>query len=138
MRLLIDTNVIIDVLQDREGLAESSLDVWKLCETEEAEGFISALSFANIVYILRKELSPEIIESVLKTLSMIFTFAALTGNDLEEAAKLRWKDFEDALQSQSARRIHADFIVTRNVRDFVNSSVPAITPEDLLVLAVSE
>lgn len=132
MRLLIDTNIIIDVLLDRPGLADSSLNIWRLCEAEEAEGYLSTLSFANIAYILRKELTPESTESILKTLNTIFMFVDLTGSDLQEAAKLYWEDYEDALQSNAAKRIRADFIVTRNIRDFSESSVPAIMPEDLL------
>ena len=66
MRLLIDGNILLDVLQKREPHFEASAMIWKLCETEQAEGFVSALTFANIVYVMRKELTPETIEEVLK------------------------------------------------------------------------
>lgn len=59
MRILIDTNVILDVLCARENFLEASSKVWKYCETKKLEGYISALSVPNIVYILRKELTPE-------------------------------------------------------------------------------
>ena len=59
MKILIDTNVILDVLCDRTDFVESSSKIWKLCEVEKIDGYISALSIPNIVYILRKELTPE-------------------------------------------------------------------------------
>ena len=131
MRLLIDANVILDVLQNREPHVKDSSVIWKICETHQAEGFISALTFANLVYIMRKELNPEQIEEVMQKLSLIFTFTELSPSDLTSAAHLQWDDFEDALQSVTAERIHADYIITRNVRDFLRSKVTAFTPAEL-------
>ena len=130
MKLLIDANVIIDVLQDRRPHVADSAIVWKLCETLKAEGHISVLTFADLVYIMRKELYPSQIDDVLNKLSLIFRLTDLTANDLFKAAQLHWSDFEDALQSVTAERIHADYIITRNIRDFADSSVPAITPAE--------
>ncbi len=132
MRLLIDANVILDVLQNREPYVNNSSIIWKLCETRQTEGFVSALTFANLVYVMRKELKPGQIEEVLQKLSLIFTFTELSPSDLTFAARLQWNDFEDALQSVTAERIHADYIVTRNVRDFLKSKITALTPSELL------
>ena len=65
-------------------------------------------------------------------LSLIFEFAELNDSDLFRAAALQWSDFEDAVQSVTAERIHADYIITRNVRDFSRSRVVAFTPDELL------
>ena len=62
MVLLIDANIILDVLLNRPEFVKESSLVWKLCETEQAKGYISALTFANLVYIMRKQLTPEKIE----------------------------------------------------------------------------
>lgn len=132
MRLLIDGNILLDVLQKREPHFEASAMIWKLCETEQAEGFVSALTFANMVYVMRKELTPETIEEVLKKLSLIFRFTDLTAGDLNRAAALQWSDFEDAVQAETAERIHADYLITRNVRDFKQSKVIAFTPSEFL------
>ena len=132
MKVLIDANIILDVLEKRQPHFEASAAVWKLCETEQIEGFISALSFANLVYVLRKELSAGDIEDVLTKLGLIFDFTALEVSDIQKAAELRWKDFEDAIQSVSAERIKADYIITRNVRDYKESRIPAFTPEEFL------
>lgn len=132
MKLLIDANVILDVLQNRQPHVEASSIIWKLCETEQAKGCVSALTFANMVYIMCKELEPTRIGEVLKTLSLIFDFVDLSASDLSHAAQLKWDDFEDALQSVTAERIHADYIVTRNVKDFTKSKVVAFTPSELI------
>lgn len=132
MKLLIDANILLDVLQNRENYVRASSMVWKLCETEQAKGYISALTFANLVYIMRKEMDAQRIEEVLHMLSLIFEFAELNDSDLFRAAALQWSDFEDAVQSVTAERIHADYIITRNVRDFSRSKVIAFTPDELL------
>jgi predicted nucleic acid-binding protein len=133
MRLLIDANIILDVLQNRTGVVEASSMIWKLCETDKATGYVSTLTFANLVYVMRKELDSEKIGEVFQKLNLIFEFADFNSTDLAKAAELNWKDFEDAVQSVTAERIHADYIITRNVRDFANSKVMAFTPSELLV-----
>lgn len=132
MKLLIDANILLDVLQNREAHVQASSVIWKLCETEKAKGLVSALTFANLVYIMRKELNPKKIKEILGTLSLIFEFADFNASDLDRAAELEWDDFEDAVQSVTAERIHADYIITRNVRDFAKSKVVAFTPSELI------
>ena len=132
MRLLIDANIILDVLQKREGYWKDSSLVWKLCETEQAEGCVTALSLANLVYVMRKELNPGQVEDVMRRLALIFHLVDLTAGEIRQAAEAKWSDFEDALQSVAAGRIRADCIVTRNVRDFTDSRVPALTPLEYL------
>lgn len=132
MRLLIDVNVLLDVLQERRPHYEASSLVWKLCETGRAEGYVSALTFANLVYVMRKDLTAERVELILNSLSLILRFVAFSMSDIERAVKLKWNDFEDAVQSVTAVRVKADYIVTRNTRDFQNSRVMALSPAEYL------
>lgn len=132
MRLLIDANILLDVLQKREPHYGDSALIWKLCETGQADGYVSAISFANLVYVMRKELTPEKTEETLNSLMLIFNFAEVNTADLSHAAKMRWDDFEDALQSATAERIHADYIITRNIRDFKQSKVMALLPGEFV------
>lgn len=132
MKLLIDANIILDVLQKREPHYRYSAIIWKLCETRKVTGYVSVLTFMNMVYILRKELSPEKIEETYKALSLIFTFEDLTVEDIKNALLKRQKDFEDAVQIETAERVNADFIITRNVKDFMKSSIPAYTPLEFM------
>lgn len=132
MKVLIDTNIIMDVLANREGFAEPASQLFKLCEVGQVQGIVYALSIANIAYIMRKELDRSQIEEVISKLGSIFTIADMKADDLKKAAALPMDDLEDALQSVCASRMKADFIVTRNLKDFKNSKVMAIKPSELI------
>lgn len=131
MKILIDTNVILDVLCNRQDFVEDALKVFKYCEANQITGYISALSIPNIVYIMRKELDSEKIKEILTTLTSIFTVVDLRESDLLKATDMDFSDYEDALQSVCAARTKMNYIVTRNIKDFRNSTVPAIKPSEL-------
>lgn len=132
MKVLIDTNVILDVLCDRRPFSADSAKIFKLCEIGRIKGYISALSVPNIIYIMRRELDEAGIKEIINRLSMIFKIADLKSDDLQKALELGFSDYEDALQSACAMRIGADYVVTRNTKDFASSAVPAVTPTELL------
>ena len=81
---------------------------------------------------MRKQLTPEQIEEVFRKLSLIFEFADSSPPVLERAVNMKWKDFEDAVQSETAASVHADYIITRNLKDFTKSRVMAFMPPELL------
>ena len=132
MKILVDTNVILDVLCNRPEFVEASSKVWKYCEVDKIEGYISALSVLNIVYILRKELTPQKTEQLIQQIMMIFKVVDFKASDLSYVTEMFSSDYEDALQMCKAKRIDADYIVTRNIRDFKDSKVPALKPSELL------
>lgn len=68
--------------------------------------------------------------NVLLALALAFRFADLEFSDIEEAVNMKWRDYEDAVQSVTAERINADYIITRNAKDYQDSRVQAITPEE--------
>lgn len=132
MILLIDANILLDVLMNRQDFVKDSSMIWKLCETNQAKGYISVLTIANLMYIMRKQLDPETIEKLLVQLKFIFDFTDFGVSDLQRAAEMKWTDFEDTIQSATAERLHADFIITRNVKDFRSSKIMALTPTEFL------
>ena len=132
MVLLVDTNIILDVLLSRPEFVKDSSMIWKLCETEQAKGSLSTLTYANMMYVMRKQLTPDQIEDVFRKLNLIFEFADFSPAVLERAVAMKWKDFEDAVQSATAESVHADYIVTRNLKDFMKSKVIAFTPAEFL------
>ena len=89
MKLLIDGNILLDVLQKRLPYFEDSVRIWKICETKQAEGYVSALTFANLVYVMRKELDAEKINEILKKLSLIFIFENFNVSDMSAAAEMQ-------------------------------------------------
>ena len=132
MKVLIDTNIILDVLCKRPKFYEDSAKIFKMCEVKEITGVISALSVPNIIYIMRKELDEEKTREILDTLFLIFTVADLKADDLKRASEMKFKDYEDAVQSACAFRVNADYIITRNIKDFEQSRVSVIKPSEFL------
>ena len=132
MKCLLDANIILDVLCDRAPYYEDSDKILKLCETGLIDGYITTLSFANIVYILRKELDPQRVKETFAVLRQIVSFLDLSVKDLEQAANMLLPDFEDALQIAIAARSKADCIITRNPKHYVTESIVVYTPEEFL------
>ena len=135
MVLLIDANILLDVLCNRQEFVKESSLVWKMCETKQAKGYVSTLTIANLVYIMRKELDAKKIEEVIARLRMIFEFTELSVTDILIASKMEWEDYEDAIQTVTAQRIHANHIITRNVKDFVDSTITALSPKEFLSIS---
>ncbi|MDR1137651.1 MAG: PIN domain-containing protein [Synergistaceae bacterium] len=131
MRLLLDTNIIVDILSGRDGYA-GSLGVLKCCEVKRAEGFVSAITVTDVMYILRKLAAPGGVRDAMLTLTSIADVADVSKADIKGAFSCGMDDFEDAVQAMCAKRIGADYVVTRNGRDFVGSPVRAVPPDGLL------
>jgi predicted nucleic acid-binding protein len=132
MVLLIDENIILDVLMNRIDFVEDSSMIWKLCETDQVKGYVSTLTYANMMYIMRKQMNPNQINEVFQKLNLIFEFADFSSSVLDKAVNMKWSDFEDAIQSATAEYVHADYIITRNIKDFSKSKIMALTPKELL------
>ncbi|MDR3265689.1 MAG: PIN domain-containing protein [Synergistaceae bacterium] len=122
----------IDYLDDRAPFAAHSEKVIELCERKEVVGVLTASSATDIYYVMRKVLGREKTLEHLKFLFSIPDVADVGRNDLLRAMELDIKDFEDALASACARRIRADYVLTRDIEDFRNSAVAPITPGDFL------
>ena len=131
MKVLIDTNVVLDVLCKRDGFYEDAAKIMRYCEVNKITGVISALTIPNIVYIMRKELDARKTKEIIEKLQLVFITADLKADDIKKALAMNFTDFEDALQSACAARIKADYIITRNIKDFAGSSVTAIKPAEL-------
>lgn len=132
MVILVDTNVIIDFLTTREPYFDASSKVIAKCADGELTGFIAFHSIPNLWYIFRKV--PD--DKRRKWLIDICEFLTVVGVNHDEvlrAIRMKdFKDFEDCLQDRCAKDIGAKYIITRNVADFINSEVPAMSPEDFL------
>lgn len=137
MLVLIDTNVVLDVLEKREPFYETSDKVLSLCASKKIKGFIALHSISNIFYILRKNYSVESRKRLLTGILKFLQTGNISHKNVRHALERQdFFDFEDCLQDESASQIHADYIITRNTDDFSTSNVPAITPEDFLKLLV--
>ena len=131
--VLIDTNIFIDVLQDRIPFTDNSQAVIGLVTQKKVKGAVAAHSITNLWYILRKTYSDEERRNYLLSLFEIFDVVSIDKNRLVAALEnSNFKDFEDCLQDECAYAINADYIITRNAKDFESSMVKALTPEEFL------
>lgn len=135
MDVLIDTNVIIDTVQEREPFCSDAKAVLASCIKKSVSGFVSAHSLCDIFYILRKDMSVEARLSLVGGLCKYLTVISERQNDFESITEDKeTKDLEDSLQMLCAENYQLDYIVTRNIRDFVRSKVKAIEPRAFLNL----
>lgn len=133
MVVLIDTNVLLDFLLGREPHFSNADRIIKLCADQKMQGFMAAHSISNMFYILRKDMSVEVRREVLLNLCDILAIEGINSVKVIDALKNNaFVDLEDCLQSSCAKNIKADYIVTRNIKDFEASEVPAILPEKFL------
>lgn len=132
MKILLDTNILIDWVSHREDYQNARKIVY-LCASRKVEGCIAAHSVTNMFYILRKNLGLSERKTVFDTISRIFTIVPVDEPKLRAAVNnADFKDFEDCLQMECAKEFGAEYIVTRNVSDFENSSINAVEPQDFL------
>jgi len=133
MRYFLDTNIVIDFLSDRKPFSLVSAQIFELGYKKKVELLISAVSYNNIYYILRQNLSHRETLKLLNEITDVLSIADVTASVIYKALKSDFKDFEDAIQYYCAlSQIDIDAIVTRNGKDFKKASIPILTPEEAL------
>jgi len=133
MKILIDTNVILDALMNRTPWAVDAQNILLAVAQDEAEGCITASAFTDIYYLMKKHLKNKTqTKTALLNLLSVIEILEVTSKDCVEAFKLPMQDYEDALLAYCAHRHAVDNIITRNKKDYKNSPVKAISPNDLL------
>ncbi len=133
MKIMCDTNVIIDVLLDREPFEEDSYKILSLCEEHRLDGFVSASSITDIFYLVRKYThSTQLAYKAIGKLLEIVKVCSVTNNDVLTAFQKKAKDFEDCLVATCAKSIHCDYIITRNKKDFEGFDISILTPTEFL------
>ena len=130
-RLLVDINIILDVVLDRE-VDGSSAAVMNLIDEKKARGFLSATSYATIYYLTNKYLDHRRAIHVIKDLLAIFQAAVVDEKTLTLALNEQGPDFEDNIQIVCARLAKVDYIVTRNLSHFKYSSTTTLSPAEYL------
>ncbi len=132
MRVMIDTNIVLDLLLKRESFVDDAVTIFKHAEKGRIEAYITANSVTDIVYILRKVYRREEIREHLLKLFGLIKVLSVTASDINGALNLDVHDFEDALVIQCSKNAGMDVIVTRNKKDFTNSPVKCLTAEELI------
>ena len=133
MKVLLDTNILIDIVEKRKPHFSDSYQIFIKSAERKIEAIIGASSVTDIYYVTRRncrnaEQAIGFIIDMLKVVTAVDTKAA----DIQEAIRLNFSDFEDAVIAATAVRENVDYIITRNTDDFIKSIVPAISPADFL------
>ena len=133
-KVFIDSDIILDVATGREPFYIDSTAVLSLVENEYALGVMSSNSITNIYYILRKISSGEKAKNFIKTILNCITVISVEHEDIQKALESKFNDFEDGVQHFSAKRNRCDYIITRNIRDYVFSEIEVIEPKEFILL----
>ncbi len=132
-KILIDTNVLLDYLLEREPFFENAKEIIMSCTEGKVKGCIAAHSIPNMFFILRKDYNAKERREILLNLCKIFDIEGIDEAKLISGLTNEdFSDFEDCLQMECAKSYGADYIVTTNVSDYATSEVKAVTPKDYL------
>lgn len=134
LQVLFDLNIILDVLQERKDFYDFSARLLAYAETGGIQGWLAAHSVTTLFYLIAKDKSPEQARVTLTSLLQFLKIAPVDQNTIEQAMNLPYRDFEDAVQMIAALQIHADYLLTRNVRDYRPAPMEVMQPVDLLAI----
>ena len=132
MKVLVDTNVILDVLLARPAFYADSARVLTLVDKGKVDGCIAAISVNNCYYIVRKHADRRAAEKAIKQMLSLFDVGELDSDVLQLAADAGFNDFEDAIQWQTALKAGVDCLITRNPGDFPKRALSLLTPSEFL------
>jgi len=135
LKVLVDTNVILDVLLARESFMDAALEIFGKVERSEVEGFLCATTITTIDYLLTQSITKEKSKEALRHLLKLFEVAPVNRSVVEKALQSKVVDFENAVLEQAAKLVSVDVIVTRNGKDFRKSEVSACDPYEFLSMA---
>jgi predicted nucleic acid-binding protein len=137
MKILIDTNIALDILLNRIDFYNGSAGVFVMAEKKIINGYITASAITDIFYIAQKQLGKKTVKEAIKRMLNVFSPATVTDDNIYQALDLEWEDFEDSVQFIVGEGLSVDYIVTRNTKDFItniqsDSSITAVTPEQFI------
>jgi predicted nucleic acid-binding protein len=138
VRVLLDTDVVLDLVLAREPFAQASAQLFKLHEQGKIDAYIAAITPINVFYITRKIKGGKAAQQAVELLLSSLAGCPLSHSVLDEAYKLPFADYEDAVQHASASANGLDTIVTRDINDYKNATLPVFSPADFLAKLKSQ
>jgi predicted nucleic acid-binding protein len=133
-KTLVDVNVVLDVLLDRQPHAKASGVVWTAIESGSSQGLLAAHAVTTIHYLIQRELGAAKATNAIARILKVFGVAMVDGSVLQEALQLSLPDFEDSVTAAAAQLAGCDFIVTRDPKGFRGSPIRCFAPEGAVPL----
>ena len=133
MKLLIDTNIVLDILLKREPFYQDAVKVMNMAQYNDVREYISASAVTDIYYIAYRQIKDRtLVLELIKRLLMVVSVAAVSEREIRNALKTGWKDFEDAVQYSVAFLNEMDGLITRNPKDYEEADINIWSPEQVL------
>ena len=132
MRVIVDTNVVLDVLLEREPFVEAALSIFCLVEESRIDAFLCATTITTIDYLLIQSLPVSEARNALRKLISLFEIATVNRPVIERALGSKIQDFEDAVLDEAGQMAGADSVITRNTKDFTGSALKVFDPTEFL------
>ena len=134
MKILIDTNIVLDVMIKREPFYKLSMEILSLTKKDDIEEYVSASAITDIYYLAFRQLrNKEMVKKLMKELLTVVSVASVSEQEIENALYLEWNDFEDSVQYSVAFLQEMEGIVTRNPNDYKEARIKVWKPEELLL-----
>ena len=131
-KLFIDTNVMLDLLGEREPFYDSIAKIATIADKGKVKLIVSALSYSTVFYLLSKFENKEVVKEKLRKFKVISETSDLTDRIIDKGLSSNFTDFEDALQYHCALIMDCNILITRNAKDFKKSAIPVMTPDEYL------
>ena len=131
-KLFIDTDIILDIFAKREPFYNPAVQLFNLIDEKKVDAYTTPVVFSNLFYILSKFKSRNSAHSSLRKLRLLLTIIQVDEKVIDLALNSEFKDFEDAIQFYAAKFHNLDFIITRNIKDFVSKEIVVLTAEDYI------
>ena len=138
MVVLIDTNILLNFILKGAPYYTESAQIITWCAEKRLHGYLAFHSLSTIWYVLRKKTDEERRDWLKNICSILSVSSADTDDVLDALSRVNFKDFEDCLQDKCAKNVHADYLITGNVKDYADSETQAITPDDFCSLVRDE
>jgi len=135
MKVLLDTNVLIDYFARREPFYQDAFKLRIMQEFGDVELWASIQSFSDISYVLRNQADAERLQDAFLASLSFLHVCSLDQDDLEAACKAKWPDFEDCLVNLCSQKVKAEFVLTRDSEGFTQSSATVLTPSEFFAMA---
>lgn len=129
-KLFLDTNVVVDLLGEREPFYDVAARIASMADKGRIQLIVSALTYSTVFYLLSRFEDKEQVKEKIRKFKVIAQTVELTDQIIEKGLASKFVDFEDALQYYCALQKDSNMLITRNVKDFKESDIPVLTPEE--------
>ncbi len=133
-RLLVDTNIVLDLLAERKEFIEEAQQLFTLSDKSEVKLYVSSLTFVTVFYILSQKLKLSNARKLIRKFKVLVEVLSIDDKIIDLSLESDFKDFEDAIQYHTAIENEINIIITRNLKDFKTSKIPVLTAKEYIAI----